>query len=262
MDMSHVETGNKCKKRLVSLLARGTVGAALTLAAGSLQAGLVESSWSFSGSDRGGSLTADMGITIDDVANSLTLVLDNTSSPLLDDGSGPNAPGIVGFGFNLDPDLAWSSWDLTAYSTGNPQTTAPITIGSSNDSSLLWSLLEDTNNQGIRVDYNPDNGTSVNGALFSPDASGGLPGGSNTSYFTQAVFTINFDETPILASQSCGSGLECTTFVRAQNVGTGGSLKLAGTGGGPNPPQEVPAPGTLLLIGLGLLGLRRYRGQA
>ena len=245
-------------KQRCSLLAKSTFALTLALATSSLQAGTITSDWTFEGSSNGGSLTADMGITIDDISGIFTLILDNTSPTTLDDGTGTNSPGIDGFGFNLDPNLTWSSWSLTAFTTGNPQGSA-ITIGSSADPALPWSLSESSNNQGINIDFNPNNGSGINEALFNPLAPN-PPGGQNTNYFTQAVFTIDFDGIPNLASEDCGSGLTCTTFVRGQRVGNGGSVKLAGTedggGGPPNPPAEIPVPGTVLLIGLGLLGLR------
>lgn len=246
-------------KKRSSLLAKSTLALTLSLATSSLQASIITSNWTFEGSSSGGSLTADMGITIDDASGIFTLILDNTSPTTLDDGTGINAPGIDGFGFNLDPNLTWSSWSITAFATGNPQGSA-ITIGSSADNTLPWVLSESQNNQGINIDFNPNNGNGVNEALYNPLATSGFPGGQNTNYFTQAVFTIDYNGIPNLASEACGSGLTCTTFVRGQNVGANGagSVKLAGTedDGGVIPPQEIPVPGTFALIGLGLLGLR------
>jgi hypothetical protein len=51
-------------------------------------------------------------------------------------------------------------------------------------------------------------------------------------------------------------------FVRFQNVGTNGagSLKLTGNTPPPPPPPVVPEPGTLLLVGSGLvIGARHVR---
>jgi hypothetical protein len=210
-----------------------------------------------------------MSISIDDATNVLTLSVLNTSPTTLNDGTGVNAPGIDGFGFNLNPDQSWSSWSLTAYAVSGDHTgVTPVVIGSSADATLPWGLAESQNNQGIIIDYNPNNGNGVDEALYNPAATSGIPGGSNTAYYTEAVFTIAFDALPVLAEESCGSGLNCTTFIRMQNVGSngGGSLKLPGVPGtGPGPgPGPIPVPAPLALIGLGglMLGWMTRKSRA
>ena len=54
----------------------------------------------FLGGDSGGTGSATLDVSI--AGSTLTSVLDNTSPITLDGGGGENAPGITGFGFDLD----------------------------------------------------------------------------------------------------------------------------------------------------------------
>jgi hypothetical protein len=197
----------------------------------------------FSGSDAGGTGSATMDITI--VGDILTLTLDNTSPITLDGGSGVNTPGITGFGFNLDSILGVDSWELTAYATQSAVTTT--IIGSSSDPSLAWDL--GITQAGVTMDY-LNHTKNVKGALYNPDATNGFAADPN--YFTTAILTIDFSGVPVLdlTPDAIGSGLTGSTYVRFMNVGLNGegSLKLT----------PVPEPGTMVLLGVGLLGLAIY----
>ena len=195
-------------------------------------------SFTFSGlsEDGTGTGSATMDISIDGLI--LTAKIDNTSPTTLEGGTGVNSPGIVGFGFNLDPeDLDLTYWSLTALYEGSR-----TTIGGSDEGLGIWSMAESW--KGITLDFIPSIG-EVKGALYNPAALGGFAALPN--FFTEAVLTMKFNE----SIEPIDLDIEdyYSPFVKMQNVGLNGydSLKLPGT--------PVPEPATMLLFGCGLIGL-------
>jgi len=231
------------------------------VSAGSNAAGL----YNFEGIDKGGTGKATMSFEVS--SNILTVTLNNISPTRLDsDSNTGNAPGISGFGFNLDPvTLDLQSWSFKAWNETN---TSFITIGSNTQPSLDWAMGTTLTN--ITVDYLPNNGGNADGMLFNPDILGDavaddlLPGGANDVFFTTAILTMTFEQGQTPSLNDTG---KWSPFVRMQNVGRGGegSLKLPGTpgngggGGGGGSGNPVPEPSALALLGIGLLGMSLSR---
>lgn len=186
----------------------------------------------FSGSDKGGTGSATMNFTgLGTKAVSVDLF--NTSSTTLNNGTGVNAPAITKFGFNYlgEPDPKLLSWELKAFDS-NKQF---VTIGSSSDKKLPWSINFDEKFGNISLDYMAET-KDVKGGIYNPNATAGLAAKPN--FFSKATLSLNFGSNFTLDKAS--------TFVRMQNVGLkgDGSLKLTGT---EKPPTEdVPEPLTIL----------------
>jgi hypothetical protein len=189
----------------------------------------------FSAIAAGGTGSATMDFSIS--GTTLIVTIDNISPTLLEDLSGPNAPGITGFGFDLDPDILAmiGDWTLEAYTTENNS----VEIGPTGTNEWVMG----TSIGGISLDYLPNTFGGISGALFNPSATEGLPGGSNNVYYTTATLTMNFNIAPILVDEGD------SPFLRMQNVGEngGGSLKTTGT--------SVPDAHVMLLLGSSLMGL-------
>lgn len=200
-----------------------------------------------------GSATMDISV----VGNVLTLELHNTSPTSLEggmtnsDGTTDNAPGIVGFGFDLSNMPTLTDWTLTAKDDSN----VVVTIGE--DGSMLdWKM--GSSKSGVMLDYLPQTASGVSGALYNPLMVGSSALASSPNYFTLATLTMDFDAAPTVD--------DSTVFVRMQNVGKDGdgSLKLFLTSRDDppgSPPGGIPEPVTSTLGMIGLAALGRSLGR-
>lgn len=182
-------------------------------------------------------------------SNAFVITINNTSPTSLIAGTQwANAPAITGVGFNIDPDVGFSSWSLTAYDINGTATYIDDDggTGGTND----WTLNLNSGTGNIILDLYAENVQGGQAGLYNPatllDPLGTIPWGGDPLYFTEAVLTINFVETTNLVVDGD------SPFTRWQNVGEDGegSLKLS-----------IPDPGTVFLLGsaclIGFAGVRR-----
>lgn len=229
-------------RKTTSIITSVIAGVGLALTAATLPAEAA-SFFEFEAQDASGTGSATMEFEGLGTTN-VKVLLDNTSPLTLDGGTGVNSPGITFFGFDGlgDDDPGVLSWTLTAEDASGDSVVL---------SDLDWSLDAPGFRSGVSLDYLFTNDGNVKGALYNPDATGGLAAGPN--YFTTATLEIEFDDAFTLDKTS--------TFVRMQNVGEGGegSLKLRGEH------TEVPEPSTLGALGLlaaaGMFGVGKQRRQ-
>jgi hypothetical protein len=224
--------------------------------------------YTFEGTSANGDAKASMFLDMDQTR--IRITLNNTSPTTLVGGTGVNAPAITGFGLNfLNPDdFTLTTWNLFALKPGN----ISVCIGSNAPScsgTNPWVLEAAGPGQPLDLFVSTSPGSTVQGGLYNPAATGGLAAAPN--YFTEATFEIQLAQPNTVVPQieelfngQCNQGHPCSPFVRMQNVGEDGEGSLRLSPGGPFPPTGVPEPGTLALLGMaivaGALAKRKARG--
>ena len=182
-------------------------------------------------SDPEGSVTfSDLG------GNQFEIYIDNTTCCDL-------SSIITGLVFDIQADINQASFQMFD--------------GVGNDITAYWDIAFDTSGNitpgNTQVDLYFDTSQGINGGIYN----GANPNNTSNAYtdIARMVLGVTDPEPWSLAADGISGD-----FLRMQRTGADGegSLKIPGDGGG-EPPSGVPVPGTLFLLGLGLVGLARTR---
>jgi hypothetical protein len=188
--------------------------------------------------------SAQMAISID--GRKLTLTLDNTS-PYFEKVAGSqtfyNAPSIMGFSFSISRlgDYLPYTWDLTALKASDPSMRESI-----KGVSFKW--------QKGTTQWRPDTAYNFmiqnydnSGYLFSPDVKWNkIIASDSAEYFTSAILEVDFNGTPSF-------DLGVVPYLKLKYP----DIYFANPSEDQYVPGKVvtPEPGTLLLLGIGLIGI-------
>ena len=186
-----------------------------------------------------GSATLDFDISAD--GKIWKVYIDNTSPTTLISGPGDNISAITGFGWDVDDGSASAfTWTLAAE---DEHSTLQDISGS-------WNVGPGSTGSVV-LDVFAQNNSGTAAALYNPAwAASPSTLGNTNPFFTTAILTVNYTEPEYLRVFTESDPQDGSPFVRMQRVGydNDGSLKLF-----------VPEPSSMLLVGIGFIGLAIIR---